>query len=49
MLYLAGQMLATVGAAYLGWVSVADRNWWITVATIAVIVGIGISAIGLKE
>ena len=49
MMYLAGQVLATVGAAYLGWVSVANRNWWITVATIAVIAGIGISAVGFQE
>ncbi len=48
MMYLAGQILACVGAAYLG-AQAYKYDLWMVPAVIAVIVGIAMSVVGLKS
>jgi hypothetical protein len=46
MMYLAGQLLACAGAAYLGAMSSRHHDIWILVATVAAIVGVAMSVYG---
>ncbi len=48
MMYLAGQILAVVGGAYIGAMAVKYHNFWIVLAFAVAMVGVAMSLIALK-